>query len=820
MAAEDISLVVPLETTNLCTNPSFETGTTGWAAISGAALSAQLTYQTHGRYSLRIIPTAAVNDGARYNLTTGAGVISFSCHVRGFTAIPYRIWIGDAGGALVPGTEVDFIGDGAWHRYQTHYHHGGGAFYLCISKNGSADTSMVYVDSVQCESFTTETYTTYCDGDQPGCEWLGVAHASKSRRSGQWRGGGEIITLASLDIEVKEKAGLGMPPNKQNARAYALLPGAEMRSVKIESRPVTLTCLAGGTEAELNETRQDLVDILKPDVVAKMAPFLMRYEGASQEAELECYYDSGLERSVSTAAIETFPLRVIAHDPFFRAVVEQTATLDTNDTATLRYVAARLRSTGKWSGQGLGANPLANGTVYAIAVNPFNQDEVYYGGDFTGWNGVAGRNYLVRYRRSTNAWEAVGAVNIGGIVYCLAFGPNGILYIGGAFLNGGGDVNADYFAQYDSSTDTISAVGGVATNGNGIVQSVAIGEDEKIYIGGAFTNWALVANADYFACWDGGAWTSLGAGGTGAVYAIAVDWAGNVWIGGTFANWAGVANADKIAVWDIATTAWKSPGDLAGANGDVNALAIGPDGTVYAAGGFTTLAGIAAVGIGRWNGTIWESVGTGLASTAKALAIAPDGSIYAGCVPTIGGGPIPADYATRWYGAEWARLDVLLPGTPTVYAVAIGWPDPADDGIFDLYLGFDQTGTGQLAGSVTVTNAGSATAYPIIRIAKSGSGTGLLVEIRNETTGKSLLFELVMMNGEELIIDLTPNRRHITSNFRGNLLKEILSGSDLTAWGLQSGANVITAFVGTSGAPPTVTAYILWRNTYWSIDSL
>jgi len=67
-----------------------------------------------------------------------------------------------------------------------------------------------------------------------------------------------------------------------------------------------------------------------------------------------------------------------------------------------------------------------------------------------------------------------------------------------------------------------------------------------------------------------------------------------------------------------------------GMNGLITALAIAPDGSIYAGGSFTTAGGNSAMRIAKWNGTTWYNLSTGVSGAVAALAVAPDGTLYAG----------------------------------------------------------------------------------------------------------------------------------------------------------------------------------------------
>ena len=126
------------------------------------------------------------------------------------------------------------------------------------------------------------------------------------------------------------------------------------------------------------------------------------------------------------------------------------------------------------------------------------------------------------------------------------------------------------------------------------------------------------------------------------VWALATMPNGDVIAAGVFSSVAGVA-ATNIARWDGRT--WAPLG--AGVNGWVNALAVAPNGDLIVGGAFTTAGGAPAAGVARWDGATWSGFGSGLAS-ARAVTTRSNGDIIA----MIGGGVV------RWDGTSWS----LLPG--------------------------------------------------------------------------------------------------------------------------------------------------------------
>jgi hypothetical protein len=684
-----------------------------------------------------------------------------------------------------------------------------GSTALRIHQNG-AGAGDFYIDGVQAEE--KEYWTTYCDGTQEGCEWDGAEHASASSRSGQSRAGGRIRDLTDdYGFGVADALGAGAAPQALGVDEYALLPGGELNSVKMQARPFTLVGPLLGTN--LHAARQALISILSPGAYPKSAegwqPVRLRYTGADVEKEIAAHYAGGLEGTIKIDNLihEKIALRFLAEDPFWYEIGESAEVLDSEDGATLRYVAGRLRSTGQWDDLGLTANPPAAGTIHAIAVAP--DKRVYVGGGFTNLNNAGtGMDYLAVYDPVADTWSPVGPANsVNATVRALAFGPDGILYIGGEFTNLGG-ADGDKFSSYDPSTNTFNDVVAGAV---GVVYVLAFGLDGTLYIGGSFADWGD-ADGDYITSWDGVALSSLGTGMDTFVYCLGVGVDGAIYAGGVFTT-AGGIGANRIARWD--GTAWSALSS--GFNDAAHSIVTGVDGTIYVCGLFTTAGGAAANYVARWNGFSWSALSSGFDDGSYCLAIGNDDVLYAGGLFMEAGGIALADRVAKWNGSTWAHLDVNLPGAPTIHAIAVGVSDPVVKQNYDIWIGFSSTGAGIFAGDVTSTNNGTESAYPRIIISRSGGTSAILEEVRNETTGKELLFDYSLLDGETLTIDLTPTQKSIVSNFFGPRPDAILPNSDFGAFVLQPGDNLVTCFVAEAGGA-TVAAYMLWRDTYNGYD--
>lgn len=171
-----------------------------------------------------------------------------------------------------------------------------------------------------------------------------------------------------------------------------------------------------------------------------------------------------------------------------------------------------------------------------------------------------------------------------------------------------------------------------------------------------------------------GEWFNLG-DASDNVLCMAEGKYGEIYIGGDFSSVGGVAGTSKIAYWD--GTRWNQM--AGGMNGAVYAIAIAPNGDVYATGGFTVAGGGACTRIAKWNGTSWSALGTGLNNNGRALCFGPSGELYVGGLFTTAGG-VAVSYFARYAGGGWAKVGDANLGN-NIYAIV-----NAGNGK-DLYLG-------------------------------------------------------------------------------------------------------------------------------------
>ena len=378
-----------------------------------------------------------------------------------------------------------------------------------------------------------------------------------------------------------------------------------------------------------------------------------------------------------------------------------------------------------------------NGTILALAAD--GEGNLYAGGWFT-MAGPVPANRIAKWNTATSTWSALGSGMGETGVHALVVDKNGTLYAGGDFRTAGG-TPASYIAKWDGAS--WSALGsGIGLEGNG-VYALAVDGSGNLYAGGWFGTAGGVA-VNHIAKWDGARWSALGTGMNESVRALAVGPDGSLYAGGAFSTAGGTA-ANGVARWDGATSSWHPLGSGIGRPGFfscVDALAVGPDGSLYA-GSYIAVSGEAAQALSRWDGTTWHPLGSGMGdySHVMALPFGPDGSLYAGGQFGMFIGGVEAHNIAKWDGARWSALGAGLYDTVGDLAVegeyslfAGGWFTRAGDKPslhFARWIGADWR---------AITGPGTYTLYakdlPVTVVVPPG-GQGDLARINIQRFGKS-----------------------------------------------------------------------------------
>lgn len=822
-----LGIVSPIEAQNYVLNPSAET-TGNFAAVAGTTVNRMTSYQKYGIYAYEV-DTNADNEGITLTLLAFASEPAYiTMRARGTLPASWD-WSLDNVNYHEPRLLEKIDPNWSLYGVQIPASQASGATTLYVRQKG-AGSGFFYLDGVQVSPVIEgRYYSTYIDGAQEGCRWLGAPHASASLRSGQSRAGGIVRDFyRDYGFVVEKMIGAGSVTEELAIDSYALLPGGELNNSKIQPREFSLVgYFLADTEEALHENVQRLELEMGLDTYPSRQPFRLRFSGAKVlkeikaryagglEGELPVYYDDCLsvedEKWVNNRFFKArAAVQMVAEDPFWYEVGESSTLLDTLASDTFRVVAGRLMD-GGWSSLG---PPGAGGTYTAVIAIAENDVYIYFGGIFSNFDGIAAADNIVRYNKQTGVYSAIDA-GLNGAVMTMAFTPSGSLIVGGQFTNASGVAAADYVAVLAAGATTFTALG-VPVSGTAaitIVNAVVVDTFGNIIIGGDFDDWANVALADNVVMWNGSAYVAMGSGFGDSVSALAIG-NGKVYAGGSFIT-TGIDSVPFIAEWDYST--WESLGP--GLDNLVLAIVVNSSGLVFAGGSFVQTGDnlIDLNFVGAWDGTAWRPLGGGVNGDVRSLGIGHDGILFLAGSFTEAGTLTLADRLALWNGYSYAHLDIDLPGSPvfvTIYPSLLDI-DPVVPQNYALYLGFDPVGTGSFAGDEAINNAGSISAFPQIVFNRLGGDGATIQSIKNERTGKGILFDYPLLDGETLVVDLNPKSRTIISSFFGPVWRATLPGGQLSTWQLLPGDNQISTFVSESGSP-SVMAYILWKDVYRS----
>lgn len=807
-----LSIVIPVARTNLITNPSFETNTTNWTA-SGGSIARSTEQQYHGAYSLKVTPTAGAADGVLYgtvSLTSGV-TYAASCKVYGAPGVPYKLSIATTGGVEL--ASYRFVGSGRWQWVWVYWTETSTTTRrMYVTKDAHTSTAAFYIDGAQIEQITAgETVSTYIDGDQQALleqfpaayRWNGTRHAATSTRSANTRDGGMVKNLDLFKFYVTALIGLGLTSPSHIVATRPALDGAVYQGAIVPSRAFTVEGrLNTRSDIDRDQRRKALSSALGIDATAPRQQFVLLYQKhdglrpTGDVGKIVAGYRDGFEGQWDNTVGEDVALQFMQFLPFIRGADEGTTITvsDTIATGANRETFYR-NDAGTWS--------LLDNTVNAVnAIARHPDGSLYLVGDFTSYGGTSA-NRIIRFNPYTGAFSALGT-GLNGTAQAVKIGASGKVYVCGDFTTAGG-TTVNRVAVWDPVAATWAALGAGATKGvDAIAYAIDLDSNENLYITGDFLN-AGGAGATRIAKWTNAtnAWSALGTGLNSQGNGIAVGLDDGVYVHGAFSTANGVS-ATRIAKWN--GTTFEALGSGVSSQPSNNALRVAPSGDVYVGGAFVTAGGLTVNGIARWNGFTWAALGSGVAGASanvSMLEFAPDGLLYVTGSFTQVSGIVTSDAFAAWNGSSWVLPDIDIPGT----ANAIGMGFTASGGIV-IFFDNSDVGNASAAHVNTVTNHGSAVAYPIVHIT-GGSSAGRLHQIRSYTTNRILSFDLDIAIAEEIDIIAREDSIQIVSWVRGDITRYLLPGSSISL-DLLPNENSVTVF--TTGGAPTVT--MRWEKRY------
>lgn len=819
------SVIVPQEIENLITNPSFEIGTTGWSALgtNPPGFGASTNVSVFGAQSCAVT-FAGANSILAVNMVSSASLLAgelltFSAWV--YTSFPRLVYLTyQANFATVASvtSEAAYVAN-EWQRLKIHvrssFNSGGTTTFIVFGIASDTNAATAYIDGAQLE--ISPYVTTYCDGDQDGCFWVGVDHASISKHRASDRRGGRVWNFREFGFDVMDTIGGGAPGVNVIDTPFALIGGGYYQRT---TYPIRQFSIVGAFQSrgmiETGRRRAEMWNALRPDIVSPQQPVRLLYDPSAcndfarygdnpNTIAIDAVYAGGLEGVLANSEIDSVALAFRTHEPGLIGSAIRDNAIDINYQTVLSTAGTffvRSRETGEIL-EVVGANK-PNNNVYDVINSP--SGGVYVAGQFsTPVSGVGHYNYR------TDTWTALGS-GANATVYTLLIGPDGYLYAGGEFSSIGG-VSVTGFARWNGST--WAAIGGSIAGGGQRVRSIVFDAQGRIYIGGSFTSVNGVT-ANNIAMWDGSAWNAMGGastrGANAEVLALAFDGGTSIYAAGTFTAVGTILGLDVtaygIARWDTFQETWNQVGGtgLATSGEDVFDMLIGPNGRLFITGEFGD--GMAqdtsATNFAVWNGA-WSSLDGGFTDVGYAINLLPDGNLFVTGEFFEDGNPVRAvDYGVVLNGNRWLNAD-FMPEAPAIRAV--GW-----DNEYEYYGG---TGFSVIRGGdvTAVTNANTAVVYPIITLYDATS----VVCIKNYTTGDVLYFNLTMISGETAVLrtGLSPT---FTSNLRGDILPTIIAPSNPARFRLVPGVNHIYAFVWPATGNTTIS--MRYRRSYASLDQI
>jgi hypothetical protein len=308
-----------------------------------------------------------------------------------------------------------------------------------------------------------------------------------------------------------------------------------------------------------------------------------------------------------------------------------------------------IRNLCSWNGADL--SPIGNPNAQVRALKtytagfPGSQTLVLVAaGDFTSISTI-NANRIAIYTQppmlADGTWSAMGP-GFTGLVESLERYSN-VIYAGGAFTASGVQP-INHIAFWNGSAWQQVGLG---VDGSVIAMKVYNG---ALYVGGSFTHAGSIATGG-LARWDGANWTQVGGTFPGTVYSLEV-YNGQLQIGGVFSWLSGNPN---LLQYDSTSNTYSVHGS-GGANQVVRGICVGPDGALYVGGDFSSVGGVSANRVAKWNGLAWSAPSGGADDNVFALCPFYTEVEAGGVFTNVNFATLPS--------AGWARLAVT--GVPWI----------------------------------------------------------------------------------------------------------------------------------------------------------
>lgn len=806
-------IVVPEETTNLIANPSIETGVSGYSGSGGISVqrttneavfgTASMEASTASTATTMTVFTSAipVSAGQPYTFSMwyrktcpadvrGSVVVLFQNNLSqnvgtaqaDLPAGLVREWTRLVLTAFAPASAVNAIIYPVW-----------------LSNVPTGRAFSMRMDGLQ---FEQKAYaTTYVDGAQEGCVWLGAPHGSISYRSAGTRKGGRIMNLKSFKWTTAAVIGLGAAAVQPIAQPYAQIGGAlYQRSVA----PPRTFQIGGGWEcdsdSDLHRQRAAMIDALLPAGKISDEPVRLIYTPlantcdndsintpAERSVIIDAAYAGGLEgawtnevgQERATMVFTSYlPFMAVGASPF-DSIATLTNINQANSAGNFQWRDMLTGDFGPTSGG-------TNGVVRASAIGP--DGNIYVGGSFTSpgnnvamWNGAS----WVAFGSGTNgavnaiAFDASGALVIAGeFTTANGVSTGGLArWTGSTFATMGGVFNAQGFALVNDSANNIIVAGRVDAGGGLWLSAVGI------WNGTTLTNISTqFQNATF---------PNNGALSNGGAFALART-ADGVYVGGRFPIFGyNLAFVNFARIYQDNGSWFVARASNTDFSVGIDAIAALPNGTLVV--GYATAPYISQVA----SGNISNVPGGALDGRVRGLFARADGSFMAAGDFASAGGLAVSGFV-EWRGT-WAHPDIQTSGGAPGYTYAEG-------GRWAVFGGSWVAAT--VANVTTIDVASNIAVNPEI----TTPGVGVWRNVRNWTTGDKIFAVPPAVAGA---LTIRTGERPAFDSAAGSLLPYVLPASNMTTFKLIPGRNRISIF-----ATSIAQATFRWRNQYTSLDAV
>jgi hypothetical protein len=796
----EIFIVKPKASINLCTNPSFETGTTGWTKGGSNMIATSAVQQRRGVYSYKC---TYINDDllASYAITLTLADTEHVASMDIYIPSNYEgtqltlTWTGFTNAAIVSGLADMTIRD-KWQRVHCRINPDAGdlAGTLTLSETGTNGDAFefIYIDGVQIE-YGAEP-TTYFDGSSEG--FLGKealeyyfdskAHNTVSYRTVITRSGGEIIPFSDYCTPLLIP-GLGIAPN-QNI-AIELVDGTKRYLYSRQSsRYFTIKVLFEGTTiGEIDADRLALKDLLDPAGSEFSQPLLLKVIGytsagvvSSEEVNIKCIYTSGLEESPQTNVSYATDITFEMFDVSMEIEGNKSKVL-TNRGGIDDWCLIMQDVDGTWSGA---EAQLDLDYVYDIKEDPYD-GSVYVAGDFEEMNGDTSIKNLGRFNGLNVSPEWSPPVTGGypnALVRAIAFDGAGGVFLAGSFT---------YAYLHNSPYNVKINADGSVTDMDNTAYQLCLLYDKDGYL------------------WSGGGSALSRWNGTGWDVDSSIPGSTFTWIKQGPDGYIYVCSSANDEIYKGSFGSWTLIGTATG--GNISDGEFDSKGNLIVLGFFTAMDGVSTPRMALYDGVNWKNIGSlgGVSSWGIRIYRDDDKMIFIGnfgyITPTSGKANIVLYNVAVYHGNNiWTPYDYY--GTFASYTNRCFLKDSRGR----VWFGGSDRMLGH-TGAVTDVEVEHDTTYPVFQFV----GEGYLYYLENMRSHKKILFNnLYIVPGETVTLDLRPYKLTLSSKLRGNLMEYILPGSNLDMV-LHPGTNPIKLLF---EDPPAGAAIVQYKERINSLD--